>query len=394
MGELHARSGVGPALAPVHGADEHGEELDAGASHPVLVARRVLAVLDAANDPRADEGAQPRREHVTGGAGVAGETVEAVDAELTCARVGRTGGRGSRREQRSVALFLSALVIGVTLGTIYGLMAFGMVASYRISGVVNLGQAGVAALCASLYWRMEAVWAVPRPLAVPAALLLGAVLGAALGLVVLRLSTWAKGLVMILTLAITLLLLAASDLILPLNNPAGAPVFGSRGFDFQLTYVTADQIGSFVTCIVVALVTTLALRRTRFGLFVRVIYDEPDTAATLGIPLTAYVIRVWALAGSMAGLAGILVSTRTTLATPLLLFVMVWGLSGAVLGGLESFALAFAGGLVLGIAEGMIGSMLAGYLAPGLENLTAVVVMAVGVLWVGRRRRHLAHLQT
>jgi branched-chain amino acid transport system permease protein len=293
-----------------------------------------------------------------------------------------------------VALLVSALIIGVTLGTIYGLMAFGMVASYRISGVVNLGQAGVAALCAAAYWRLEAVMAVPRLLAVPAALLLGAVLGAALGIVVLRLASWAKGLVMILTLAITLLLLAAADLILPLNNPSGAPVFGSRGFDFALTYVTADQIGSFVTCIAVAVATTYALRRTRFGLFVRVIYDDPDTAATLGIPLTGYVIRVWAVAGCMAGLAGILVSTRTTLATPLLLFVMVWGLSGAVLGGLESFALAFAGGLVLGVAEGMIGSMLAGYLAPGLENLTAVVIMAVGVLYVGRRRRHLAHLQT
>jgi len=293
-----------------------------------------------------------------------------------------------------VALLVSALIIGVTLGTIYGLMAFGMVASYRISGVVNLGQAGVAALWSALSWRMEAVWAITRVAAVAAAPVLGGVLGAELGLFVLRLATWAKGLVMILTLAITLLLLAAADLILPLNNPAGAPVFGSRGFDFALTYVTADQIGSFVTCIAVAAVTTWALRRTRFGLFVRVIYDDPDTAATLGIPLTGYVIRVWALAGSMAGLAGILVSTRTTLATPLLLFVMVWGLSGAVLGGLESFALAFAGGLVLGIAEGMIGSMLAGYLAPGLENLTAVVIMAVGVLYVGRKRRHLAHLQT
>jgi branched-subunit amino acid ABC-type transport system permease component len=141
-----------------------------------------------------------------------------------------------------VALLVSALIIGVTLGTIYGLMAFGMVASYRISGVVNLGQAGVAAVCAAVYWRMEAVMAVPRPLAVPAALLLGAVLGAALGIVVLRLASWAKGLVMILTLAITLLLLAAADLVLPLNNPSGAPVFGNRGFDVALTYVTADQI--------------------------------------------------------------------------------------------------------------------------------------------------------
>jgi len=53
-----------------------------------------------------------------------------------------------------VALFVSALIIGVFLGTIYGLMAFGMVASYRISRVVNLGQAGVAALGATVFWLM------------------------------------------------------------------------------------------------------------------------------------------------------------------------------------------------------------------------------------------------
>ncbi len=293
-----------------------------------------------------------------------------------------------------MALFVSALILGVTLGTIYGLMAFGMVASYRISGVVNLGQAGIAALSAAVYWWMEAVAGTPRPVAVPAAILLGAVLGAALGQVTLRLSSWPKGLVMILTLAITLMLFAAADLVLPLNNPAGSPVFGSRGFDFALTYVTADQIGSLATCVVVVVVTTWVLRRTRFGLFVRVIYDDPNTAATMGIPLSAYIVRVWAISGGMAGLAGILVSTRTTLATPLLLFVMVWGLAGAVLGGLESFALAFAGGLLLGIAEDLLGAELAGSLGPGLENLTAILIMATGVLYAGLRRRHLAHLQS
>ena len=49
----------------------------------------------------------------------------------------------TERALKSVALFISALIIGVSLGTIYGLMAFGMVASYRISKVVNLGQAGI-----------------------------------------------------------------------------------------------------------------------------------------------------------------------------------------------------------------------------------------------------------
>jgi len=65
----------------------------------------------------------------------------------------------TERDLKSVALFISALIIGVSLGTIYGLMAFGMVASYRISKVVNLGQAGIAAFGASVYWWTP--WASP-----------------------------------------------------------------------------------------------------------------------------------------------------------------------------------------------------------------------------------------
>jgi branched-chain amino acid transport system permease protein len=293
-----------------------------------------------------------------------------------------------------VALFVSALIIGITLGTVYGLMAFGMVASYRISRVVNLGQAGIAAFGASLYWWMATQWGAPLIVCLLGAVVVGGLFGAILGYLNLRMSGWPKGLVMIFTLTITLLLFAWVDLILPSYNASPPSVFGASGFNFALTYVSADQIGSFVTCILAVVLTTWVLRRTRFGMFVRAIYDDPDGASTVGIPLTTYVVGVWTIAGCMASLAGILVSTRTQLDSPLLLFVMVWGLAGAVLGGLESFALAFAGGLLLGIAEGLVGGVFAGSLGPGLENLTAIVIMAAGVVYAGKKRRHLAHLQT
>jgi branched-chain amino acid transport system permease protein len=293
-----------------------------------------------------------------------------------------------------LALFLSALIIGITLGTIYGLMAFGVVACYRISRVVNLAQAGIAALSASLYWWMATIWGAPLLVSLFGAILVGGIFGAALGYINLRMANVPKGLVMIFTLTITLLLFAWVDVILPSFNASPPSIFGSSGFNVALTYVTVDQIGSLATSIVAVVVTTWFLRKTRFGLFVRAIYDDPNGSATVGIPLTGYVVGVWAIAGAMAGLGGILVSTRTGLDSPLLLFVMVWGLAGAVLGGLESFAMAFVGGMVLGLSQGVLGGMFASSLPPGFENLTAIVIVALGVLYAGTKRRHLAHLQT
>ena len=78
----------------------------------------------------------------------------------------------------------------------------------------------------------------------------------------------------------------------------------------------------------------------------------------------------------------------------LLLFVSVYALAGAVLGGLESFALAFGGGVLLGTTEGILGGGVLGQMPPGTEALGTVVIMAIAVFYAGTKRRHLAHLQT
>ena len=60
--------------------------------------------------------------------------------------------------------------------------------------------------------------------------------------------------------------------------------------------------------------------------------------------LAGLVVGVWAVAGALAALAGILVSPRTTLDPYLILFVTIWALAGSILGGLESFGIAFVTG--------------------------------------------------
>ena len=94
-----------------------------------------------------------------------------------------------------MALFVSALIIGVFLGTIYGLMAFGMVASYRISRVVNLGQAGIAALGATVYYWMTAQWGAPVIVSLIGAILVGALVGGFMGWCNLLMADWPKGFV-------------------------------------------------------------------------------------------------------------------------------------------------------------------------------------------------------
>ena len=292
-------------------------------------------------------------------------------------------------------VFESAVILGIFLGTVYAMMALGIVASFRINRVVNLGIPGIAVFAATMYFQMSSVWGAPVIIALVAAVLIGAALGALLGMCNLKMTDWPRGFVMIFTLTVTLFLFGWSDKILPPVQVAPASPFGdSGGFNVALTFVSNHQIGTFITCILVTLLMAWSVTKSRIGIYVRAIYDDGDSAATLGIPLSYFVVGVWATAGALAGLAGILVSPRVTLDPYLILFVSIWALAGSILGGLESFGIAFGGSLMVGLSQSLIGAGVFGRPGPGLENLGAILVVAVAVFYAGIKRRDLAHIQT
>ena len=295
----------------------------------------------------------------------------------------------------TAAVFESAVILGIFLGTVYAMMALGIVASFRINRVVNLGIPGIAVFAATMYFQMSSVWGAPVIIALFAAVVIGAALGALLGMCNLKMSDWPRGFVMIFTLTVTLFLFGWSDKILPPVQVAPASPFGdSGGFNVALTFVSNHQIGTFITCILVTLLMAWSVTKSRVGIYVRAIYDDGDSAATLGIPLSYFVVGVWAVAGALAGLAGILVSPRVTLDPYLILFVSIWALAGSILGGLESFGVAFAGSMLVGLSQQLIGAGVFGRPGPGLENLGAILVVAVAVFYAGIKRRDLAHIQT
>lgn len=292
-------------------------------------------------------------------------------------------------------VLVSAIIIGVFKGTIYAVMALGMVASFRINRVVNLGIAGLAAFGATMYFQMSSVWGAPILVSLLFGLLVGAALGCGLGVVMLWTSQWPRGFVMILTLTLSLFLFGFTDRILPPVLVSPSSPFGDEGgFSIALTFVRNHHIGTFVTAIVVALLATWVVNRTRAGIYVRAIYDDGDSAATLGIPLGYFVVGVYTVVGVLGALAGILAAPIVTLDPLLLLFVSVWALAGSILGGLESFTVAFAGSILVGLAQGILGGGVFGNLGPGVENLAAIGIVAAAVFYAGVKRRDLAHIQT
>jgi branched-subunit amino acid ABC-type transport system permease component len=203
------------------------------------------------------------------------------------------------------------ILLGVITGLVYGLLASGLVLTYRATGVVNFAYGELGALCAAvlaklvidLHWNFFAALVV--------ALLLGAVLGGAIELAIVRRLFRAPRLVLLVATIGASQLLFLAQVILPLEvgdsrfpSPIDREVFiGDLLFSGKHFVVLA---------VVPAVVAMLALflTRTPQGIAIRAAADNPDAAELAGISAKRVSTMVWVIGGALAALT-VIPTTRS-----------------------------------------------------------------------------------
>jgi branched-chain amino acid transport system permease protein len=116
------------------------------------------------------------------------------------------------------------------------------------------------------------------------------------------------------------------------------------------------------------------LARTRFGLAVRVVVDQPDAARLAGINVSRVFLLVFALASALGGLAGYLIVAAHGQVTPMLgMWSTLKGMIAMMLGGLGSLPGAVVGGLALGLIESHSQS----FFGPQYRDLIAYLILFV-----------------
>ena len=248
--------------------------------------------------------------------------------------------------------FARFAVLGVADGCVLAIAATGLVLTYTTTGVFNFAHGAVGMVAAYAYYTLRVDVGVPTPLAVAAVLV---VLAPAVGLfleLVLRPFRGAPATTsIVVTIALTVLLLGAVQFLYPTTG-AGRPLpplFGDRTVSVLGARLTWDR-AAFV---VVAAATAFALRallfRTRTGTAMRAVVDDPTLAALNGAP-TRRIARVsWVTGSVLAALAGVLLAGGTGLEPVNLTFAIVAAYGAAVVGGLRSLPLTFAGAVLLGL---------------------------------------------
>lgn len=273
------------------------------------------------------------------------------------------------------------IVAGIVLGSMYALASLGLVLIYRTSGVVNFAQGAMGMFGTFVAWQMIMEWGWPKPIGVILAVAFGAVMGYVVERFTIRPLRGPLPRVVV-TLGWLLILQAGAGLLWGFSGFHDQIIlFPIRGIEVAGFAVGVDQMILIAITAALAGGIAVALKKTSFGITLRAVSDDIDSAKLLGLRATRITAGTWMIGGALATLAGVLLSPSQPLDTVQMTLLITQAYAAAMVGRLVSLPMTFAGAIVLGVLQNVVPRY---WSAIGTREFLAVVLMIV-VLWVSKR---------
>jgi sulfate-transporting ATPase len=249
-------------------------------------------------------------------------------------------------------------VIGLSAGGAYALVALGIVAVYRGSGILNFSQGAIGMIAGYAFWELHGSGT--GPLSVGPALLIGLLIGAVLGAlfyaIVVRLLRNASPMAKVVaTLGFMLLLESAAEMRWGTQTQLLPPLFGSGTLSVGGGgVITDDTLALLIVTVVLAVGLTVMFRRTKLGINATALRENPVAAAGIGISPHPTGLITWSLGGAMAAFAGILLIPVIGLSPSALTLLVIPAMAAALVARFELIWVTVAVGLALGVGESVM----------------------------------------
>jgi branched-chain amino acid transport system permease protein len=263
--------------------------------------------------------------------------------------------------------FIEVLVGGLLAGVMYSMIAIGFVLIYKASGVFNFAQ-GAMVLFAALTFVSLVERGLPFWPALGATLVAMVLLGLAVERMVLRPLVNRPPIVLFMaTLGLSFVIEGLAQTVW--GSEVHGLDLGIADTPLELHGVMLSQFDLFAagTAGVLVLVLALLFNNTRLGLALRAVADDPLAALSVGIDLRRVWGVVWAVAGAVALVAGLLWGARVGVQFSLSLIVLK-ALPVLIIGGFTSIAGAIVGGLLVGAGEKLAEVYVGPHFGGGIEN--------------------------
>jgi len=267
---------------------------------------------------------------------------------------------------------LQYTVTGITIGSVYAMVAIGFNIIYNVTEIINLAQGEFVMLGGLVMVFLQVSLGLPVVIAFAGTVLIVTLVGLVLDRLAIRPIRQPSVLTLIIaTIAASIMIKGAAMLIWG-KDPFDLPAFSGRtpilvgGATIQPQYL---WVVGFLVVTVIGL--TLFFNKSIVGKAMSACSENADAARLVGINVQHMVLLSFALSAAIGAVAGLTMTPIALMEYDRGAMLAVKGFRAAILGGLGSFPGAICGGLILGLIE----SLGAGLLSSGYKDAYALVVL-------------------
>lgn len=280
--------------------------------------------------------------------------------------------------------FIQQLINGLSLGSIYALIALGYTMVYGILKFINFAHGEIFMLGAYSGFYLANSMGVTSP-SIPMALLimlLSMIITAGIGVIIEKLAykplrNSSKLTVLITAIGVSLFLQYTGQLLFGADPKSFPTIIENVSFSVFGATIGSNQIVVLISSTLLMIALRVIVMKTKMGIAIRAVSNNLTAASLMGININNVISFTFIIGSALAGAAGILYSINYPSIDPLM--GMLPGLKAfiaAVLGGIGNFPGASVGGLIIGLVE----TFTVGYLSPTYRDAIAFAILIIILL--------------
>ena len=277
--------------------------------------------------------------------------------------------------------FLSYLLNGISLGSVYAIIALGYSMVYGIAKMLNFAHGDVIMIGAYMSFCAIQYWSLPPILAILLAIVVCTMLGIVIERMAYKPLRQATSLsVLITAIGVSWLLQNIALLIWGANPKSYQSLvnFGSLTlFDGQL-HITSETLITIAANIIIMIALTMFTTRTKMGKAMRAVSEDKGAAELMGINVNATISMTFAIGSGLAAIAGVLLCSAYPVLMPTTGSMPgIKAFTAAVFGGIGSIPGALIGGILLGLIEILGKAYVSTELGDALVFAVLIIVLLV-----------------
>ena len=278
--------------------------------------------------------------------------------------------------------FISYLINGLSLGSVYAIIALGYTMVYGIAKMLNFAHGDVIMIGAYVALTCMTTSGLPPMASVLVAVVACTVLGVLIERVAYKpLRNASSPLAVLITaIGVSYLLQNLALLIFGPNNQSFQSVISWSGLSLAggSLSISGETIVTIIVCIVIMVVLMLFIRRSKAGQAMRAVSEDKGAAQLMGINVNGTIALTFAIGSALAAVAGVLLCSAYPSLSPYTgAMPGIKAFVAAVFGGIGSIPGAFLGGILLGVIEILARAYISSQMADAIVFAVLIIVLLV-----------------